>query len=146
IDFIESRSSAWFGRFSWGDEFVRQLRTFEEQHGKTITKTYQAMLSNTRTFSPTMVNELRLGYTQFQNDQLLRFGYERDVTKELGIVGLKSPVAAAWGTPSIGLGLGLTGFGEGSDGPYVERSHIFQMIDNVSVVRGNHSFRFGGEF
>ena len=145
IDFLESRSSTWFGRFSWGDEFLKQLAVFDEQAGKTLTKTYQAMISNTRTFSPTVVNEFRFGYTQFQNDQLFRYAYERNVTGELGIVGLDSPAEAAWGTPSIGLGLGLTGFGEPVNGPFVERSHIFQWLDNLSMIRGNHSLKFGGE-
>jgi hypothetical protein len=145
VDFMESRSSTWFGRFSWGDEFLKQLATFDEQAGRTLTKTYQAMISNTRTFSPTVVNEFRFGYTQFQNDQLFRYAYERDITSELGIVGLDSPAEAAWGTPSIGLGLGLTSFGEPVNGPFVERSHIFQWLDNLSMVRGNHSLKFGGE-
>src|SRR5262249_9556213 len=39
IDLIESGSSAWFGRFSWGDEYVKRLETFETQHGQTLTKT-----------------------------------------------------------------------------------------------------------
>src|SRR5262249_42017425 len=42
--------------------------------------------------------------------------------------------------------LGLTGFGESANGPFVERSHIFQVLDNVSIVHRNHSVKFGGEF
>jgi hypothetical protein len=145
LDFVESSSSTWFGRFSWGDEYLKQLATFEEQAGKTVTKTYQSMISNTRSLRPTMFNEFRFGYTQFQNDNLFRYAYERDITKELGIVGLAPPVQAAWGTPSIGLGLGLTSFGEPVNGPFVERSHIFQALDNLSVVKGGHSLKFGGE-
>ncbi len=34
------------------------------------------MLSNTRTFSPTLVNELRLGVSLFNNDKLTRFNGE----------------------------------------------------------------------
>ncbi len=145
VDFTERASSNWFGRFSWGDESASQLTTFEQQQGRTVTKTYQAMLSNTRTFGPSTVNEFRFGYTQFQNDNLFRYANERNVTAELGIAGLPVPVQAAWGTPSIGLGLGLSGFGEPVNGPFVERSHIFQALDNVSIVKGNHSFKFGGE-
>jgi hypothetical protein len=146
IDFSERASSNWFGRFSWGDETASQLTTFEQQQGRTVTKTYQAMLSNTRTFGTSTVNEFRFGYTQFQNDNLFRYANERNVTAELAITGLPVPVQAAWGTPNIGLGLGLSGFGEPVNGPFVERSHIFQFLDNVSVVRGNHSFKFGAEY
>ena len=31
-------------------------------------KGYQAMLSNTRSLSPTVINEFRFGYTQLQSD------------------------------------------------------------------------------
>ena len=40
---------------------------------------------------------------------------------------------------------GLTNFGQDGNSPFLNRNHTFQWIDNVSVVRGNHSFRFGGE-
>jgi hypothetical protein len=145
IDFTENSNSAWFGRFSWGDEYVGGGQTFPAQVGKTATKVYQVVLSNTRTLSPTVVNEFRAGYNQLQNDQLLHFAYDRDVSAELGIPGLNSPVEAAWGTPSIGLGQGIDGFGESSEGPYVNRNHTFQLLDNISMVRGNHTFKFGGE-
>ena len=145
IDLNESSSSNWFGRFSWGDEFERRLAAFEQQEGRTTTKVYQVVLSNTRTLSAATVNEFRFGYNQFQNDQLLRYAYERDVSSELGVPGLTSPVEAAWGTPSVGLENGLSGFGESSEGPYVNRNHTFQFLDNVSAVKGKHTLRFGGE-
>jgi hypothetical protein len=145
IDLYESAASNWFGRFSWGDEFERRLAAFEQQEGRTATKVYQVMLSNTRTLSPASVNEFRFGYNQFANDQLLRYAYERDVTSELNIPGLTSPIEAAWGTPSIGLENGVSGFGESSEGPYVNRNHTFQFLDNLSIVKGKHTLRFGGE-
>lgn len=147
IDVQESSNSNWFGRFSWGDELQGLTAAFADQEGKVTTKTYQAMLSNSRTFSPTVVNELRLGYTQFQNDALRHFAYVRDVTAELGIVGLNSPVEAAWGTPTVSLqGVGLSSWGEDSEGPYVNRNHTYQALDNMSVIRGTHTIKFGGEF
>jgi len=30
-------------------------------------------------------------------------------------------------------------------GPFIERDHTFQWLDNVSMVRGKHSFKFAGE-
>jgi outer membrane receptor protein involved in Fe transport len=145
MDFNESATSSWFGRFSWGDEFSQQLAAFQDQETSILTKTYQAMISNTRTFSASFVNEFRFGYTQFQNDQLRYYAFERDITAELAIPGLPSPVEASWGTPAIGMGLGLSGWGEEGNGPFVEDSHIFQWLDNVSLIRGNHALKFGGE-
>ncbi len=145
LDYLQSTSSTWFGRFSWSDEDFKDIASFEDQEANILTKTNQALLSNIRSFSPTIVNEFRAGWTQFNNDQQRFYAFKRDVTKELGIIGLQSPVELSYGTPSVGLGLGLTGFGEQGNGPFVGRTSIFQWLDNMSVIRGNHSFRFGGE-
>lgn len=145
IDFLESAKSTWYGRFSWGDEDYKEIASFPDQEANILTRTKQVLLSNIRTFGPSTVNEFRFGYTQFNNDQKRYYAGVRNVTAELGIIGLDSPVELSWGTPSIGLGLGLTGFGEQGNGPFVGRTSIFQWIDNMSVIRGSHSLRFGGE-
>src|SRR4029077_8149982 len=51
----------------------------------------------------------------------------------------------AWGMPSFGLANGLTS-GTGSSNPFILRDTTFQILDNLSVVRGSHTIRFGGEF
>ncbi|MFN7925800.1 MAG: carboxypeptidase-like regulatory domain-containing protein, partial [Bryobacteraceae bacterium] len=145
LDYAQSAKSTWYGRFSWSDEDFKEIASFEDQEANILTKTKQALLSNIHTFSPSIVNEFRFGYTQFNNDQKRFYAFKRDVTKELGIIGLNSPVELSYGTPSIGLGLGLTGFGEQGNGPFVGRTAMFQWIDNMSVIRGKHSLRFGGE-
>jgi hypothetical protein len=145
MDFLENTKSTWFGRLSWGDDNAHEIADFVDQEDNILTKTWQGMASNIRTFSPSLVNEFRFGWTQFDNDQQRYYAYKRDVTGELGIKGLNSPVPLSWGTPSVGLGLGLTGFGEQENGPFVGRTSIFQWIDNVSWIYGRHSFRIGGE-
>lgn len=145
LDFNESARSAWFGRYSWADEFERRIETFPQQEGGVQVKVQQWMVSNTRTLTPTIVNETRFGYNRFNNDLILRYAYERDVTKELGIRGLVSPETNAWGTPTIQLGSGLTGFGESGNGPWIYRNRTMQFLNNTSVLRGKHSFRFGAE-
>ncbi|MEZ5356758.1 MAG: carboxypeptidase-like regulatory domain-containing protein [Bryobacteraceae bacterium] len=91
LDFVESSRSAWFGRFSWADEFERRIENFPLQEGGVQVNVGQIMVSNTRTLSPAIVNETRFGYNRFDNDLILHFAYDRDVTKELGIQGLVSP-------------------------------------------------------
>jgi Carboxypeptidase regulatory-like domain/TonB dependent receptor len=145
LDYLENIKSTWYGRFSWGDEDYKEIASFPDQEANILTRTKQVLLSNIRTFGPSVVNEFRFGYTQFNNDQKRFYAGVRNVTEELGIIGLDSPVELSWGTPSIGLGLGLTGFGEQGNGPFVGRTSIFQWIDNMSVIRGSHSLRFGGE-
>src|SRR5207249_8663770 len=58
IDFNESSSSQWFGRFGWTDEFT--VLPPLPLSGTTIyTNSKQYMLSNTRVLSATKVNEFR---------------------------------------------------------------------------------------
>ncbi|MEO8128632.1 MAG: TonB-dependent receptor [Bryobacteraceae bacterium] len=146
MDYLENLKSTWYGRFSWSDEDYKDIADFQDQEANILTRTKQVLLSNIRTFSTSIVNEFRFGYTQFNNDQKRFYAGTRNVTAELGINGLNSPVPLSYGTPSVGLGLGLTGFGEQGNGPFVGRTSIFQWTDNMSVIMGKHSLRFGGEF
>ena len=49
------------------------------------------MVGNTRTLSPTVVNEFRFGYNSFYNTFGRELAFVRDVTAELGIPGM-SPI------------------------------------------------------
>jgi hypothetical protein len=145
FDYNESAKSAWFGRMSLGGEFERRIETFEAQEGGVDVGVGQYMVSNTRTLTPTVVNETRFGYNRFNSDLLLHFANQRDVTQELGIRGLVSPPQNAWGTPAMQLGGGLTSFGESGNGPWIYRNRTMQFLNNTSMVRGKHTLRFGGE-
>lgn len=145
FDVNESSKSAWFGRFSFADEFERRIENFAQQEGGVQVDVFQTMVSNTRTITPNIVNETRFGFNKFDNDLILHYAYERDVTKELGIRGLVSPPTNAWGTPAIQLGGGLTSFGESGNGPWIYRNRTMQFLNNTSIVKGVHAFRFGVE-
>ena len=143
IDFNESSKSQWFGRYSYGDE--QQVQPALWLNGsKLITTVHQGMLSNTRVLSTTQVNELRLGYNYFFNSLGRELAFERDVVSELGIPGVTPGPPIAWGIPAIGIS-GYDGFGDDSEGPYVNKNHTYQLADNFSWTKGKHSFRFGGE-
>jgi len=150
IDFVESSKSNWFGRYSWGDESELQPN-FYLNGSKVLTTVHQAMLSNTRLFSTSMVNEFRFGFNSFYNLKGGELANVRDVMSELNIPGMSKTAPLAWGTPEVVIvgftGLQLLGrtFGDNSNGPYANRNRTSQVIDNFSLTRGNHSFRFGGE-
>ncbi len=142
-DFIESEKSSWSGRYSWTDEV--QLSPGLKLNGtKILTTARQVMASNTRTLSTTLVNEARFGYNSFFNSLGRELAGNRDVVTELGIPGINAGPPIAWGIPSIGI-TGFSGFGDDTEGPYVNTNKTFQIIDNLSWSRGSHSFRFGGE-
>jgi Carboxypeptidase regulatory-like domain/TonB dependent receptor len=146
FDFVENTKSFWFGRYGWGDEEAPQFSTFAETEGRYLTTVNQAMLANTRIISSTIVNEFRFGYTQFRNDQLTHSAYVTDVIKNLGIQNVPLPPPVGWGVPTITLANGLAGFGETVDGPFINRNHIFDFVDNMSVTHGAHSIKFGAQY
>ncbi|MBS1807824.1 MAG: carboxypeptidase regulatory-like domain-containing protein [Acidobacteria bacterium] len=142
-DFIESERSSWAGRYSWTDEI--QLTPGLKLNGtKLLTTARQVMASNTRTLTTSIVNEARFGYNSFFNSLGRELAGTRDVVKELAIPGVTSGPSIAWGIPSISV-QGFAGFGDDSEGPYVNTNKTFQVIDNLSWTKGSHSFRFGGE-
>lgn len=147
VDFNESVKSQWLGRFSWGDELLLGGNTFPSQDEKVSTKVWQFMIANVRTFSPTMVNDFRVGATIFDNSKGTVLNGVRDVTSELKIPGLPSPIPQAWGAPAVGFGGNnfVSGWGETTEAPFVLRNRTYQLLDNLSWVRGKHTLKFGGE-
>jgi Carboxypeptidase regulatory-like domain len=141
IDFVQSSSSTWMGRYSHSrdDEINPSL----SQNGtKLVNRIHQGMVGNTRTLSPTVVNEFRFGYNSFYNTFGRELAFVRDVTGELGIPGMASIPPEAWGIPRININ-GLSGFGDDTEGPYTNRNKVFEIIDNVSWIKGRHSFKAG---
>ena len=143
VDLVESGKSSWFGRYSRGDE-VQAQEALKLNGSKILTTVNQAMLSNTRVLSPSIVNEFRFGYNGFFNSTGRELAFVRDVNGELKIPGLPSPPPDAWGIPEVNIS-GFSSFGDSTEGPYVNNNHIFQWIDNFSWIRGKHSLRFGAE-
>ncbi len=48
------------------------------------------------------------------------------------------------GHPGIGIA-NYNGIGDSTDGPFENKNSTLQFLNNTSVTRGKHSFRFGGE-
>ncbi len=146
MDFVESAKSQWSGRYSWGDE--DQASTGISITGSKILTNYEQYLgTNTRTFSPTLVNEARFGYTRLTNSLGTYSAYNMDTVSALGIPNLQSGTPASWGVPFVSFaGDGFTSIGDTQDGPYVIQDNTTQAVDNLSWIHGKHAFRFGFEY
>ena len=101
------------------------------------------MLSETHTFTPTLINEFRFGfnYGTYAN---LQYNYNTNIAATLGLNGV--PVNTALqegGLPSVAPG--FTTFGTHGNDPAHEGENIYQVLDNVTRIIGNHSLRMGIE-
>jgi hypothetical protein len=143
MDYVESSNSTWAGRYSWGDE-NESSPGLNLNGTKLVTNLEQYMGSNTRVISPRVVTETRFGYTRFYNSVGTLLAFQRNVVDELGIPGLKGGEPVSCGIPSIGIA-NYNGIGDGTDGPFENKNNTLQFLNNTSVVRGKHAFRFGGE-
>lgn len=117
------------GGFNDGDETIRQ------QGGA---------LSHTHTFSPTLINELRIG---FNREHVLRLQPSGDDTSnipaEYGIQGIPQHPGNG-GLPRFSIG-GLSRLGP-SDWLVSERfSNTFQISNNLTKIYGSHTFKAGWE-
>jgi hypothetical protein len=101
------------------------------------------MISETQVLSPTLVNEARFAYNRVASA----------VTQEGGGLSLNRQV----GLPELSrnprdFGLSfitVTGFsplGDEFNNPQRSAVNTFQLLDNVSYVRGSHSLKFGADF
>lgn len=106
-----------------------------------------AVISDTHTFSPTVVNEAKLGFNRsftFSYDT----NYGTDVQSKLGINGIANPGhdPAVSGMPAFNFG-GATGFAgtnSGSNGNS-QAQNEYQAIDHISWFKGRHGLKFGAE-
>lgn len=153
-DYIPSQKLQYAFRYSSGDETILSTGLLGAG-SKIVTNYYQYMGSSTWTLTSHVVNEARFGYTHFFNSLGLLSAYTSDVVDGVKIPGLSGGDPSTWGIPSVNFSSGPAGttksiwtsFGDlGGDGPYVVTDPTWQIVDNVSWVRGRHSLRFGFEY
>jgi hypothetical protein len=112
--------------------------------------TRQLVVTDTHTFSPTVLNEFRFGLTQI-NIGINNCGV-------LGACGVSETWASDVGIPNVNLGgpetsggpgLGFTGNGFveflGDGGLFRAKSKNPYFADSVTVIHGNHVMKTGGE-
>jgi hypothetical protein len=101
-------------------------------------------LSETHLFTSTLGNEFRFGYTwghfAFHQENVSNPGF----AQSLGLGGVPGG-AGNGGLPTVNIG-GISGFGSPEFYASNEYENVFQILDNVSKVAGNHALKFGVSF
>ncbi len=103
---------------------------------------YQYTLAWNRTISPTMVNEVRLGYNRFNFDASEPL--KPIVPSSVGFTGINPQNPKVAGVPVISLsGGGLFSLGSSAFGPQPRIDQTYHVTENLSKVVGNHTLKFG---
>ncbi len=147
LDYNISSKDLAFARFSYGNDWettTSRLPKLPAGFGSGDQSNYpeSVAIGETHTFSPTVVNELRLGWIY------TKYGYTPPfnnvpLSKDLGIPNANT-------LPVLGGGALIGGWNNqieytGDYGPYLVPQQTWQVSDNVSWVKGNHTFKFGGQ-
>jgi hypothetical protein len=102
--------------------------------------------SETHEFSPTVSNEFRFGFN-YLHDGYLQPNANTDIAPTLGLGGI--PYGAGFpengGLPNVSIG-GVSSFGSTTFFVTNEHENVFQILDNVTKIKGNHSLKLGVSF
>ncbi len=141
-----------YGSFSFFDnEAIIERGAFEDPlapggfSAVADVRSYHNSISWIHTFTPTVLNTARFGFNLVRSisSPLAQAG---NAGPDFGLTGL--PGTFAFGLPPIRVG-GFGGYeviGTNSWRPQFSNSQIWQFIDNLSYVRGQHELKFGFEW
>jgi hypothetical protein len=102
----------------------------------------QSSIGVTRTFSPTIVNEVLIGFVRFHRDRISEDSGERDWITELGIRGIPTQ-PLTWAAPSVTpSGYPEVGYSS-NNAVFTWITQSAQVVDNLSIIRGKHTFKTG---
>ncbi|MGE5646535.1 MAG: carboxypeptidase regulatory-like domain-containing protein [Acidobacteriota bacterium] len=105
------------------------------------------VISDTHTFSPTVVNEVKLGFSR-DYGYWFDIHHGEDVLSQIGLQGILNPGndPAISGMPAFRI-YGANGFA-GTDtwaNGNSQAANTYQIIDNLSWFRGRHNFKAGAD-
>jgi hypothetical protein len=105
--------------------------------------TLNTVLSETHSFSPTVINEIRVGVTRQSTTALQAYADTMGIPAQFGIQGIPQRNRNG-GLPTLGIG-GLTQIGSTAWFPSEEPNQTDQLMENVTFLKGGHTFKAGIE-
>lgn len=103
-----------------------------------------SVFSETHTFSPTTVNEFRLGFVRHSNDIAQVGENTLGIPQSFGIPGIPQ-YPGNGGLPTLYIG-GLNELGSAGYQPIFKNSNLWDVRENLTKVQGAHVLKFGGEY
>ena len=102
---------------------------------------WNGVLSETHLFSPTTINEARIGVNRIASSRLQAYADTYGIPQQYGIAGIPQ-LTDNGGLPTINIS-GLTQLGGSGYLPSVEYSTVGQFSDSLTKNAGNHSIKAG---
>ena len=150
VDYTISEKDHLSGRFSFQRPLIYQAPIFGNAGGNAngafegtgIQKTYSSGINWTHVFTPNLLNEFRVGVAHYHNTAQ-ESDYGSNDTTNLGIPhvnisefnsGLVAINIGAFTTPLVGYSASL---------PWVRAEANIDLVDNVTITHGNHTFTLG---
>ena len=99
---------------------------------------------NTFTLSPTLVLDLRYGFSRSTEDRT-PFGGEFDIT-QLGLPGSLASIADYGEFPYISIGNGYSSIGPSGYVALLENPSVHDVLGSFTKIIGGHSLKYGGEY
>jgi hypothetical protein len=145
VDYNVTQKDALFGRFSYAEDDTTQgtvLGVLPSGFGSggRDASPRGAVIGETHTFGNAVLNDLRVGWVR-QFYQYLNPFESVPLSANLGIPGANRSSVLGGGALIGPYGGQISYTGDG--GPYIVKQPTWQLADNVSWIRGNHSFKFG---
>jgi hypothetical protein len=152
IDRVFSSRDTFFGRYSWSDDVLEEpsflgypaVGNGPGVPGPAEQPVNQVVLSETHSFSPTLVNEARAGWTRL-NLRQFPLTYGSNLSLEAGVPGANVPGDEFTSGLSVFTFEGFRDIGDNGFSPAIVVSDNLQYSDNLSYIKGRHTFKFGGE-
>jgi hypothetical protein len=146
VDYNLSERDQIFGRFSFGNSTSQTTERLVGLpsgfgSGSNFAETRGAAIGETHTFSPSVINEFRFGFTRINFGFQPPFG-DQPLSANLGIPNANT-------SPLLGGGALIGGANNqieftGDFGPFLVPQNTFSFSNTLSIVKGNHNFKFGG--
>jgi hypothetical protein len=149
IDHSVSGNDQLSGRFSYAKDVTSPVTPLPDGSGNitsgiigpTGTTAQSLVLSYTHIFNPTLLNELRVGYTRRKIDRQATT-LDSSPSDSLHIPGIPTNGAFENTLPTFTIA-GLQQLGSAANTASNFRTDVTQVFDAVSTQRGRHSFKFG---
>jgi Carboxypeptidase regulatory-like domain/TonB-dependent Receptor Plug Domain/TonB dependent receptor len=114
------------------------------QQGNQTALAQNSALVYTHTFSPTLINEGRIGFSYLHTTRSGPVADELGLPAQYGILDVPQ-VSLNGGLPAFGIN-GLSTLGSNSFLPSNETSQTLQLTDDVTKIYGKHTFKLGFEW